>query len=322
MFRKLKNHFVLANMAISTTILIIAFSSIYFVALSSANHRPPIKINLEYGENVTELFESHLNEERQASLGSLLFSLIVTGAAVEIVVFLISIHFADQAIKPVKDAYSAQKAFIANASHEIKTPLAVISANLEAADIKGNHWLDNVSEKVEDLTNLNNQLLALARAEGSLDHSKKLETVDLKHLVKSIANPYSPQISQKGIELKIDTSKAPKKNPRLNRPDLKQILNILLDNAIKYSDHSIIIILTENQISIQNDGTIIKKSDLPHLFDRFYQVDKTKSGVGLGLAIAHQLAELNNWTLTASSGSSTTTFTINFSTQKRQLALS
>ncbi len=310
MFRKLRNHFVLTSMAITTSVLLIAFSAIYLVAASSANHRPPQKISIEYDDNVTTLFEDRLHEDRQVSLNSLLASLVITGVALEFAVFLISLYLAEQAIKPVRDAYDSQKAFIANASHEIKTPLAVISANLEAADIQGNHWIDNVTEKVEDLTTLNNQLLTLAQNEGSPVSEKDLSEFDLGRLVKSVTNPFAPQISNKHLTLTI--SPTPKKKVRLNRPALKQILNILVDNAIKYSAHSIQITLDEHSIKVTNDGATISKDQLPHLFDRFYQVDKTKSGLGLGLAIAHQIAEANGWTLSASSDQKTTSFTLTF----------
>ena len=93
---------------------------------------------------------------------------------------------------------------------------------------------------------------------------------------------------------------------------MKQILNILLDNAIKYSDKKINIEVNAHEITVKNDGTTIEKEKLAHLFERFYQVDKTKNGVGLGLAIANEVAEKNGWKLVADSDKKSTSFTLKF----------
>ena len=337
MFKKLKRKFILTNLLTSTAVLVVAFSAIYVVAASSANQRISKPVEFRSGNNsseqaqpdqtsgqsqsyqsqsdqndIMEQFNQEMSErlatERQASLNSLLISLVVTGAAMELVIALISFYLAEQSIKPVRDAYLAQKAFVANASHEIKTPLAVIQANLEAADIHGNHWLENVEKKVEDLAALNNQLLTLARMDSTKTEIK-LTDVNLGQLVSDTFDFYAPQIADQKIKLKINRPKRSAKT-RLNEPDFVQILNILIDNAIKYSDHKITAEVTERSVKIENDGATIQKDDLRHVFDRFYQTDKTKNGVGLGLAIAKQIADKNDWKLKADSNSKTTSFTL------------
>ena len=319
MFKRLRNRFVIINMATTSLVLLIAFSAIYFVAMSSASARPPLKLDQppessssNFDENrennLNEVFEDRLREDRRASLSSLLISLIFTGLTVELVVLILSFYLADQSIKPVKDAYNSQKTFIANASHEIKTPLAVIQANLEAADISGNPWLDNVAIKVEDLAALNNQLLTLARVEGSAAIEKETTEVDLGDAVKKVTDPFTPKLSSKKLIIKNHA----KKKHTLSEPDLRQILGILVDNAIKYSDKKITIAISDDKITVKNDGTTISPEELPHLFERFYQADKTKNGVGLGLAIASELAQNNSWALSASSDAESTTFTLSF----------
>ncbi|MBQ3309260.1 HAMP domain-containing histidine kinase [Candidatus Saccharibacteria bacterium] len=344
MFKKLKRKFILTNLLTSTIVLLVAFSAIYFIALGSSKNRAPRPFewqdahsemnpaaqanqntqnpeptqesqstgqqnmlrNTENAE-LDNYLKEQLDAERQASLNTLLISLIVTGVAMEAVIAVISIYLAEQSVKPVREAYLAQKTFVANASHEIKTPLAVIQANLEAADIKGNQWLDNVEKKVEDLSRLNNQLLALARMD-SIKSEAKLEKCNLKETVENVISSYLPQIKKKGIKLKLHLENNLEKS--INRTDFVQLINILIDNAIKYSKSKISITLDHKSFRIKNDGATIKKADLDHIFDRFYQTDKTSSGVGLGLAIGESLAQNNGWKLTAASDSSSTTFSI------------
>ena len=95
------------------------------------------------------------------------------------------------------------------------------------------------------------------------------------------------------------------KKMKINRDDFLQIFSILMDNAIKYSDKTIIVKLSEKELVVSNDGNKIKKKDLPQVFERFYQGDKGADGVGLGLAIAKVTAGRNHWELLAKSNKMT-----------------
>lgn len=309
MFKKLRNKFILTNLLTTTVVLVLAFGIIYGIVASSMDRprMPERNFNNAYSQDVNNFIDEQIHEDRKDSLNTLLISLIITGACVEVAVLFISLLIANQAIKPVKETYLAQKEFIANASHEIKTPLAVIQANLEAADIKNNQWIDNVSQKVEDLAALNDQLLTLARLESRTDH-KTTEKTELKPFLESLVAPLAPQIAKKQIKVKLTAKDLKHPQATLNAAALKQILNILLDNAIKYCDKKIEITLDEHQVTIKNDGATISEEQLAHIFERFYQTDKTKSGVGLGLAIANQLAADNKWKLVAESGKNFTAF--------------
>ncbi|MBQ3309396.1 hypothetical protein IJG78_01825, partial [Candidatus Saccharibacteria bacterium] len=141
MFKKLKRKFILTNLLTSTVVLAVAFSSIYFIAANASKHRdmmpyspentteqpvpqqaePPAKPTANEQTDETIRFNNFLDErihaERNDSLSALLISLLVTGVAVEIAVLFISFFFAEKAIQPVREAYEAQKEFIANASH-------------------------------------------------------------------------------------------------------------------------------------------------------------------------------------------------------------
>ena len=313
MFNKLRNKFIITNVVITGIVLTVAFVAIYFVAAVSADKRPPVHqedVNIVYTNDIIEIVRERVRAERDSSLTSLMTSLLITGLAVELIVCFVSFFLAEQAIKPVKDAYNAQKNFIANASHEIKTPLAVIQANLEAADIKGNHWIDNIEKKTADLTVLNNQLLALARIESGQQKTEKPVEVVLPDLVHELTDFFLPQIQKKRLTHKIKTDHLKTTKYKIRQADFTQIFNILLDNAIKYGATKLTITISDHQVAITNDGATLKPGQIEHIFDRFYQTDKTKSGVGLGLAIAKTVADRNHWHLSASSTAKTTTFTL------------
>ena len=325
MFRELRTKFVLTNLLTTTLVLVVAFTSIYLVAAASNESRPPRHFDQNasadlgstdpqsnaQNTDLDQLLAEHIDEDRTESLNSLLISLLVTGACVEVIVLLLSLYLADQSIKPVKTAYLAQKEFIANASHEIKTPLAVIQANLEAADIQDNHWIDNVAVKVADLAALNQQLLTLARLEAKTSE-KDVKELDLKSYLQGLLAPLEPQLKAKNLKTRLVTKDLKKPKVTLNEPAFKQLLNILLDNAIKYGKTKITVVATDHAVTVKNDGATISKENLAHIFDRFYQTDKTKSGVGLGLAIAKQLARDNHWQLTAASDDASTSFTLTY----------
>ncbi len=304
MFRKLRNRLILINFGISSVVILITFTAIYITSTRSADMRPPM-MSVSIDSEASKLFDAWIRSEREAAARNLLLSLIVSGIGIELAVVFISYYLAEEAIKPVKEAYESQKVFIANASHEIKTPLAAISANLEAADIKNNHWIDNVAMETEKLTALNSELLTLARTD--LVNTVTSEEGNVKELVEKQLKSFEPRM--KDIKFKKELNVSDK--VKVNANDFSQLLGILMDNAIKYSDKKITLTLEDHVLKVMNDGATISKDALPHVFDRFYQADKNSEGVGLGLSIAKSLADRNHWNLSVKSNSNTT-FTLNF----------
>ena len=304
MFRKLRNRLILINFGISSVVILITFTAIYISSTRSADMRPPM-MSVSIDSEASKLFDAWIRSEREAAARNLLLSLIVSGIGIELAVVFISYYLAEEAIKPVKEAYESQKVFIANASHEIKTPLAAISANLEAADIKNNHWIDNVVMETEKLTALNSELLTLARTD--LVNTVTSEEVNVKELAEKQLKSFEPRM--KDIKFKKELNVSDK--VKVNANDFSQLLSILVDNAIKYSDNKITLTLEDHVLKVTNDGATISKDALPHVFDRFYQADKNSEGVGLGLSIAKSLADRNHWNLSVKSNSNTT-FTLNF----------
>ena len=299
MFKKLRNKLILINLGITTLIIVIVFTMIYLIFTRSAENRPPKmpqdNFNSEVDSEWEKIVQSSIREEKEIAARELLITLIVSGIAIEIVVVLISYFMAEEAIKPVKESYEAQKIFIANASHEIKTPLAAISANLEAADIKNNKWISNIEIETDKLARLNTELLTLARTD--LNHKITSSEVDLGKKINKILDGFEPRLKTKKLIRKIDSSLKAK----VNLDDFEQILSILIDNAIKYSDSKIIVTLNDHRLKVENDGEKIPSDKIKYIFDRFYQVDKNTDGVGLGLSIAKSLADRNNYKISAKS---------------------
>lgn len=308
MFSKLRNRFILTNVIFSTAILLISFGSIYYVAaLTTDNRLPSPDDSPSYTNDVHNIINERIDIERRASLNTLLITLIVVGGLIEFLVVVFSYYFAEKAIEPVKNAYNLQKTFIANASHEIKTPLASIQANLEAADITDNRFIDNIEYEANKLAHLNQELLQLAKADN-ISEATTVEA-DLNKLIDENLKPFMPRIEEHKIKLNFKNNKV--KKVKINQNDFSQIFNILMDNAIKYCERRIDIKLTDDTLAITNDGAKIKKADEAQIFERFYQSDKSAEGVGLGLSIAKSLAERNHWEITASSNK-LTTFSVHF----------
>ena len=307
MFRKLRNKLIFINLGITSLVVVIVFTVIYISSTRIADNRPPMPNDRreEFSEDVENFVEKSIAAERQTAARDLLITLIISGVAIEIMVAFISYFLADEAIKPVREAYEAQKVFIANASHEIKTPLAAISANLEAADIKNNRWISNVEKETAKLTILNGELLTLARTD--LVNTVILEEVDLGAALNREIKTFEPRLNRIDFEKKIPSEKI-----KINVADLLQIFNILLDNAIKYCDKKIRVNLAGRELVVKNDGALISEKDLAHIFDRFYQADKSAEGVGLGLSIAKTLADRNGWKISVKSSDSETEFVVKF----------
>ena len=306
MFRKLRNRLIWINLGITTIVIVTAFTAIYLFATNAANRRPPMdeqKIEF-FSDDIEDVIRVSIEQEKQSAAHDLLLTLIVTGIAIEATVALVSFYLAEESIKPVQEAYESQKVFIANASHEIKTPLAAISANLEAADIHGNKWINNVEKEVEKLSGLNGELLTLARTD--LVEDSVLDEVDLKKVTVGCLKGFESRLAGKTFKPKYSVHGKVK----LSKRDYEQVLGILIDNAIKYSDKLIMLEVTDERLVVGNDGAVISEKDLPHVFERFYQADKSSEGVGLGLSIAKSVAMRNGWELSVDSDAKMTRFVL------------
>lgn len=238
-----------------------------------------------------------------------------------LVIFFISLLVANVVAKPVEQALKQQKTFIADASHELKTPLAVISANNKIIEKSANgeqkEWLESTNDEIKHMSEIITEMLTLAQTEN-LSKPSKTE-IDLSKLATSLCLQFEPIAFDKQIEL--ETNIEENVVVSFNEKMLRQLVMILLDNAIKHEEsHGNVILAVEKKnnqayLTVTNKKSYIPKEKLSHIFERFYKVDESRStqGFGLGLAIAKNLAKLNSSTiLVQSSKEDGTTFEIKF----------
>lgn len=244
----------------------------------------------------------------------------------------ISVLFASVSAQPVETSILQQKQLIADVSHELKTPITVISAN---ADIIASHpestvadqmkWVEYIKVETTRMTSLISNMLYLAkRDEGS--STEDMSNVSLSDIVYEAALPFESVCFETGKQLDLDIH--PDVMIKGNETSLKQLVAILVDNACKYSDENGLIKISlrsvqdKAELRINNTGDPIPEYSLPHLFDRFYRVDKSRSrsegGYGLGLSIAHSIAESHHAKLSVTSTKADgTTFTCVFKRLKQ-----
>ena len=408
MFTKLRNKFLILNMAMTSTVMIIAFAAIYIVSYNNVNSEIAKRLNPQAGIQTviegTEMFDDaennkskalnrrfspddsysfiiqvdgngeileidspfNLNEETykkatdiawsnkksssaitlegkqwryaiaqmkkqviqgngqsytvaenkyqimfldvtmyKKTLFQLLTTLLSVGLIMLFAIFIISLYFANRVIKPISEAWERQKQFVADASHELKTPISIINANYDALlanqeeTIKSQlKWLDYIKIGTNRMTKLINDLLSLAQMED-LSFVMQKVPFNMSSAVNEVILSMEAVMAEKDIELirSIKPDIIVKSDPER----VKQVITILLDNAVKYTEKKgqIDISLTESKrhvaFSIKNSGKGIAKQDLPKIFDRFYRVDPSRTheagSYGLGLSIAKTIIE-------------------------------
>jgi signal transduction histidine kinase len=199
-------------------------------------------------------------------------------------------------------SFTEMKRFTADASHELRTPLAIIRAEAEFAvgktqEEEVRQVLGSALEECQRLARLSDQLLTLARQDAGLQQRRR-EPVNLAELTAGVVETLRPLAEAKGLELTCAAGPSPVVS---GDPDqLRQVLLNVLDNALKYTaagSVSVRITASEKKaaVRVQDTGEGIAAEHLPHVFERFYRVDKSRSrkqgGTGLGLSIAKSIVE-------------------------------
>lgn len=243
---------------------------------------------------------------QQGILTNLVYTFAIVGLVMLIVIFFLSRYFANRSIAPVREAFDKQKQFIADASHELKTPLAIINtntdvllANSEDTIANQSKWLHYIKSETERMAGLTSNLLYLTEMDDSranMIHAR----FNLSEVVETVILTMEAVIFEKNISL--DYSVEPELMVNGNSEQIQQVILILLDNAVKYSGPRGAVNLTLKkyhnhgvQLAVSNTGEGIAPEHLERIFDRFYRTDASRArkhgGHGLGLAIARSIVE-------------------------------
>ena len=247
-----------------------------------------------------EEFVKEQNEKANSQVKKvIIFSAVISGISL-IIIYSISKKVTNIIVKPVNETLEKQKQFISDASHELKTPLAVIEANADVLEneIGENKWLTYIQNETDSMDKLINELLLLAKIENVND-VKDYEQFNLSEHVETITSMFESIAFEK--QIKIVTKIKNEISINGNKQDIEHIVSTLLDNAIKHSevekDVEVELLEEKNNIILQvkNFGEDIPKEQQDKIFERFYRVDKSRNRsekrYGLGLAIAKATVE-------------------------------
>lgn len=237
-----------------------------------------------------------------------LLAISVIVSALGLIVFSIIIVLASKKVMtPFAEANRRQRMFISDAGHDLKTPITIIDADAEVLDGKlpDNEWVNDIQMQAQRMKNLVEDLIYLSK----LDENPKYQMIDfpLSDVVYEICQSFESlaRTQHKGMEAHIE----PNISFYGDQKNIERLLNVLLDNALKYSPyHGEIKVTLEKQkrfvvITVYNTCEHIDQKDLPYLFDRFYRSDQSRNsetgGYGIGLSIAKSVVEAHKGKISA-----------------------
>jgi two-component system sensor histidine kinase CiaH len=276
----------------------------------------PYRFYKSLSADIQEMTIVYMNiQQDRDTLARLITTLILVGLAGILIVFVSSLFLAGRALIPIRKSWERQQNFVADASHELRSPLAVMQTNLEL--VMGNReetvesqskWLENVQIENRRMTKLVTDLLFLARADSNQQMLERaLFTLD--EVVHEVIDSFEPLAAKKGIQLEMKLDQESELFGDADR--LKQLTVILLDNAIKYTPQGgkteVSLKKRDSYIEliVSDTGVGIGSEHLDKIFDRFYRVDKARSrdigGTGLGLSIAEWIVKQHRGSIQVSS---------------------
>lgn len=287
------------------TLIIIIFSSILFLSLEK-NTRDIIE-EVEVNQSIKEELYSRQTDNLQNVI-------IVADLFILFLIAISSYYLAHKTLKPIKNSLDSQKKFTADASHDLRTPLAIMRTenevliqNPNSSIIDYKQVVKSNLEEISKMSNLVEDLLLVARTEN-ISGISNLEKVDLKNLLNTLVTKNQKQVASKNLKLEIQNEASAYLS--INKYNFERALQNILQNAINYTKEngsiSIKTKLTSKnvEIIIQDTGVGISGKDLPHIYNRFYKAEHSRndnSGSGLGLAITKQIIEQNGGNITLSS---------------------
>ena len=285
--------------------------------------------NLRFFRNKTPMGNSYIFTDISAEkdmLNGLYRTCIIIGVSAFLLFFVISIFLSKWAVKPVEEAWNKQKQFIADASHELKTPLTVITTNAELiksdeSQENKNKFTDNILIMSKQMRGLVESMLEIARLDNC-GLKKEFRTFDLSETASDAILPFEALFFEKEQIFNSDIESDIKING--NPEQIKQVIDILLDNANKYAKENSRINLTLKKqgrnhcrLTVCNEGEEIPDEELKNIFKRFYRGDKTRqmnNSYGLGLSIAESIVKEHSGKISAESKNGINSFTVQFNT--------
>lgn len=258
--------------------------------------------NTKYGGETIKFLDI---TDSQKTLTNLLLTFLFVALVMLVVIFFISLHFANFSIKPISKAWEQQQQFISDASHELKTPLSIITANYDVLLANAEEtiesqmkWMEYIKIGTDKMSKLINDLLSLTKMEDISIEVTKVP-FDMSNLIENVIKAMEARLKDK--EINLQTTIEPNIIVNSDAEMIKQLFSILYDNAIKYVDEKGNICVTVKKVkhgvicTVKNSGDGIDKIDLDKIFDRFYRGDTVRSSesgsYGLGLPIAKTIME-------------------------------
>lgn len=308
-----------------------SFKSIVKIAHESQDDIGTIKsMDIRYYRKHYSLYDkiSFIDISRDNnSLDNLFVVFIMTGVMTLIFFFFIILFLSNWALLPVEKTWNQQKQFIADASHELKTPLTVLLANMDILENNKSDtiqsqikWIQASKQEAKQMKNLIEEMLFLAKSDANrIDNSKS--TINVSDTLFSLILSMEVIAFEKNVIINYASTIDDNLYTIANEKQLMSLLSILLENACKYAyeETSITVKLKREQskikFEINNYGPVIPKNDIAHIFERFYRVDKSRNkehgGYGLGLSIAKKITDENNMKISVeSSAEKGTTFKV------------
>lgn len=249
-----------------------------------------------------------MNSDIQTARNFFFISLLVAFGSLVVVTVLVAV-FSKRAIRPAVENMERQKRFIVDAGHEIKTPLAIISANTEVIEMLdgGNEWLESIKHQTKRLSDLVQRLLKLAKMEDEVIQEMVVTEFNISDAVADTAEPFITLAKSKNKDIELDIAEGLSFTG--DEASVRELVSILTENAVKYAEENTTIKISlsrhgrETHLSVFNKGEPISEESLERLFDRFYREDSSRTretgGSGIGLSIARSIVTAHKGSISA-----------------------